>query len=223
MLPYIFEAHAPKILKSQVIANHQLFDHTLSAGPLSSLNLEELSKSDLIAMVQNMAVENSLDGLTGLYNQAFFRRFLELSFKRAKREKGHLALMFMDLDGFKAANDIYGHIHGDRILKKVAETLLKQIRDYDMVARVGGDEFAILFEGLEPEKAAVRAADISTAVNLALTELKGGVTASFGLAPLNGQASPEIFYHDADQSMYRHKRSKKPRVLRSVNAGLTCS
>ncbi|MBF0551376.1 MAG: GGDEF domain-containing protein, partial [Deltaproteobacteria bacterium] len=213
MLPYIFEAHAPKIPKSQVMANHQLFDQALSDGPLSNLNLEELSKTDLIAMVQNMAVENSLDGLTGLYNQAFFRRVLELAFKRVKRENGHLALMFMDLDGFKAANDIYGHIHGDRILRRVAETLLKHIREYDIVARVGGDEFAILFEGLDPEKAAVRAADISTAVNLALAEIKGGVTASFGLAPLNGQATPEIFYHDADQNMYPQKRSKKPRTL----------
>ena len=88
------------------------------------------------------------DSLTGLANRALFAEHLDQAFRRRSRIGGVLALLFIDLDGFKAVNDLHGHSIGDEVLKQMAERLRTTLREADAIARLGGDEFAVLFEGV---------------------------------------------------------------------------
>lgn len=89
------------------------------------------------------------DPLTGLYNRRMFHERLEQHIARSRRAKQGFAVAFLDLDHFKAVNDRYGHEAGDELLCAASQRILRVVRDYDTVARMGGDEFAILLENLE--------------------------------------------------------------------------
>src|SRR6266508_2780021 len=89
------------------------------------------------------------DGLTGLPNRALFLDRAELAISRARRLRSLVAVLFLDLDGFKAINDSLGHAAGDRLLVEVAERGRRVLRPADTLARLGGDEFAVLLEGNE--------------------------------------------------------------------------
>jgi two-component system cell cycle response regulator len=84
------------------------------------------------------------DKLTGVYNQGYFKHFIELEIKRAKRHRHRLTLLMVDVDDFKKFNDRYGHQCGDQALHRIAEKLKSNIRDIDLIARYGGEEFSII-------------------------------------------------------------------------------
>jgi diguanylate cyclase (GGDEF)-like protein/PAS domain S-box-containing protein len=96
----------------------------------------------------------SHDALTGLYNRLMFYELLQQAMERAKRNEQKVALLFMDLDGFKQVNDTLGHAVGDRLLQEVASRLKSRMRASDPVARIGGDEFVIVLEGIQSRAAA---------------------------------------------------------------------
>ena len=84
--------------------------------------------------------------MTGLYNRYYLDDFLLRLIGRRRREKHGFSVAFIDLDKFKNINNFYGHLEGDNLLKMIAKFFLKNLRDYDIVARIGGDEFLIVFE-----------------------------------------------------------------------------
>src|SRR3989344_225959 len=86
----------------------------------------------------------TIDEKTGVYNHKFFQTIARIEFEKAKRGKP-LSLLIIDIDNFKKLNDNYGHLFGDKILKKLAEVLKGGFRKYDVVARFGGEEFFVLF------------------------------------------------------------------------------
>jgi len=89
------------------------------------------------------------DMLTGLANRALFESRLALALSRSKRHGGGIAVLFLDLDGFKLVNDTYGHMVGDRLLIEVGTRLRQSVRAHDVAARFGGDEFALLIENID--------------------------------------------------------------------------
>jgi diguanylate cyclase (GGDEF)-like protein len=105
------------------------------------------------------------DALTGLSNRRHFIEQLEREFTRAKRYRRPLALLYLDLDGFKSINDQFGHVYGDEILRNIALSLRAVIRSTDLLSRIGGDEFAVLL----PETAVKGALGVASKLNRALT------------------------------------------------------
>ena len=152
------------------------------------------------------------DELTGLPNRALFMDRLRQSMERSRREPERLtAVLFLDLDRFKIVNDSLGHLVGDDLLIQIASSLSGALRPSDTIARVGGDEFAILLEGGRDVSDAVRVADriherLAAPINLGGHEVFA--TASIGIAVHTPEYErPEDLLRDADTAMYRAKSS----------------
>lgn len=154
------------------------------------------------------------DALTGLPNRALFMDRLRLATERARRRKDQMfAVLFIDLDGFKAINDSMGHIMGDQLLIQISRRLNACLRTTDTIARLGGDEFTILLEGFTDEREVRRIVErlqkeLGRLFKLGSTEVH--VTASIGVAVNNpGHQRAEDILRDADTAMYRAKSSGK--------------
>jgi diguanylate cyclase (GGDEF)-like protein len=159
------------------------------------------------------------DDLTGLPNRKLFRDRLTHAIERARRlrngkaGKWELAVMLLDLDNFKVANDTYGHAQGDLLLQGVTERLRNCVRESDTVARMGGDEFTLIFENVNgADDAELLAKKVSATFEqpVQLGDRLFPVTASIGISlyPRDGQ-DPETLLSHADIAMYTAKRSKQ--------------
>jgi diguanylate cyclase (GGDEF)-like protein len=149
------------------------------------------------------------DVLTGLTNRHHFAEHLDRAIANADRNGRSAGLMFLDLDDFKAVNDALGHSVGDALLVKVAQRLKHCLRDTDLIARVGGDEFLILLSSLaDPGDCALVADKIIAAVSrpLELGERQFSITVSIGIAvwPADG-SDAETLVRNADLAMYHAK------------------
>ncbi|WLI90785.1 diguanylate cyclase [Massilia sp. R2A-15] len=154
------------------------------------------------------------DSLTGLANRAFFYHHLEHATARARRSAALLALMYLDLDRFKAVNDSYGHELGDRLLKAFAQRIRSVLREMDVVARLGGDEFALTLEDLHDRHAAESvAAKLVAAMQqpFVFDGVELTVGTSIGVAFSAPELSAQELVRRADQAMYRAKHGGRNR------------
>ncbi len=159
----------------------------------------------------------NFDSLTGLPNRNLFFEHLRKSLQQARRQWRMLALLLIDLDGFKAVNDTFGHEMGDELLRQVAARLRQCVRATDTAARLGGDEFVIVLTDMEQTDAAEAVAHklvASLAEPILLGEVTANVTASVGIAlyrpewPANLEMGMTLL-RQADTAMYEAKRAGK--------------
>jgi diguanylate cyclase (GGDEF)-like protein/putative nucleotidyltransferase with HDIG domain len=170
-----------------------------------------------------MSIENALkfrqvessattDFLTTLPNARSLFVQLDAELARGKRDDKPLTVVVLDLDGLKAVNDRFGHLEGNKVLKAVAAGLKPLCREYDYVARMGGDEFVVLLPGMDSAAAMARIEELREVIRRAGSELyiEGPLSASFGAAffPKDGQDAEQILA-EADKRMYHEKRSRK--------------
>ena len=155
----------------------------------------------------------NFDVLTGLVNRRYFQDQLEKNLHHARRLKDLLALMFIDLDGFKLLNDNFGHQSGDQTLRIVAERLMGSIRDTDIVARMGGDEFTIILPFIKNTQNIAAIADkilrhITRPIKLKNADIF--ISASIGIAIFpNDARSAEELLQNSDAALYRAKEIGK--------------
>ncbi len=157
------------------------------------------------------------DSLTSLANRAHFMSQIE-QLVRNQKEQTHFGLIYIDLDGFKRINDVYGHASGDYVLKESAQRMILQVRDIDLIARLGGDEFAILL------RSAALESDLMIVANRLLIALQNPfvinghherVGASIGVLLYPDDASDtDILLSRGDEAMYAAKKEGKGRINR---------
>jgi diguanylate cyclase (GGDEF)-like protein len=148
------------------------------------------------------------DTLTPLANRRAFLRELDRVMKNAARHGTQSALLFLDLDGMKAINDLHGHQAGDALLIHVSNALLGMVRATDMVARLGGDEFGLILEHLSEDQArdkAMRIMQALAAKPLVIGHLTIDVSPSCGVAMIREEESAESAIARADAEMYQVK------------------
>jgi len=154
------------------------------------------------------------DEVTGLYNRRFFSLRLEEELSRYRRFNHPVSVVLLDLDGFKAVNDEYGHTVGDDTLREVAQILMKHSRGINVVSRYGGDEFAVLL--VETSKAGARLYADRIREVVAKYPFSHGkvITASFGVASLpdDEAGTAEDLFRAADEALYTAKRAGKNQV-----------
>ena len=151
------------------------------------------------------------DPLTSLANRFLLMDRIEQAANHAKRNRCIFSLLFIDLDGFKKVNDLQGHSKGDYYLRKLAKVLTRSVRSSDTVARIGGDEFVILLDGMtHPQEAETVANQLTEMIRRDIDPEEHLVTASIGVStfPKDG-SNPESLLKAADQAMYEIKRKLK--------------
>lgn len=192
-----------------------------AGGPSRSLASKLAAEMDALreqlaterARVAELETRVDEDPLTGLLNRRGFMKALERTLAYARRYHATGALLFLDLDGFKAVNDKHGHAAGDWVLGRVGRLIAGSVRASDVVARVGGDEFVVLLWNLNEAQAVAKARSLEALISDSSFEQKRGTNYTLGLSVgltmlIDGDTS-EVVLARADEAMYARKRERK--------------
>lgn len=191
-------------------------DRDLTLAPADRLLAEiERLKRDLAGAerrITELEARADIDPLVDILNRRGFERELARSLAYVRRYGTAAALMFIDLDGFKAVNDRHGHAAGDALLRAVATTLSRSVRASDVVSRLGGDEFGVLMWNLDETRANAKVDELEAMI--AGVRVDHGadtlsVGASAGAVALDPDASAAAIIDAADQAMYARKKGKR--------------
>jgi len=199
------------------------FGRARSIGP-ELIGLEQALASQAVQVLTRIRLQVQLrhlalhDGLTGLANRILLVHNLNAALEMSHSARSSMAVVFLDLDGFKPVNDTLGHTAGDAVLSEVAARLVGLSRPDDLVARFGGDEFAVVFRDTDESDARALADDLVAAVAEPMESLPEGfrITGSAGLAlytpaagPLSDQPTAASLLALADSAMYRSKQVER--------------
>jgi diguanylate cyclase (GGDEF)-like protein len=189
------------------------------------LNNVKLSMNDIIEQRDSITYLANHDQLTGLFVWRMGNDILKIAIEHARRRKLHVAILFLDLDGFKLINDTYGHDAGDEVLKESALRIKKTIRLEDAAIRLGGDEFVVILGELTDSKHAnMISAKITEALSAPIlyngTELYVGASTGIAIYPENGEDIPTLL-RSADTAMYEIKKINKSSPIVPVGWEIT--
>jgi diguanylate cyclase (GGDEF)-like protein len=211
----ITDLEDPKQVKAQVMAQVALLKQLVAERRVAWESQRQTFADRIASLEQQLHVtkrQAALDGLTGVANQRSFQDEYEA---RVGRTGSQLVLAILDVDGFKAVNDTRGHAEGDRVLKALASGLRLGVREGDFVARVGGDEFAVLLDRVTLRQAEIRFTALLAKIRPDMAQGYAAAAApavSCGLAELSAGDTPASLYQRADEALYAAKRAGRNRV-----------
>jgi two-component system, cell cycle response regulator len=177
-------------------------------------SLQTLTES-LSARSVTLEHEALTDGLTGMHNRRYFDDAMGEYLDQFRKIDKPIGLMILDLDHFKKVNDTYGHDVGDEVLRQIARCLQEFTRYHDVVARLGGEEFAVVAPNMSREslfKLADRIRHAISSLKIKSGNVTLGVTMSIGLAIWDHKETAEELYKRADMQLYQAKRTGRNRV-----------
>jgi diguanylate cyclase (GGDEF)-like protein len=184
----------------------QMAQHVLGAARNSNMCITEQKKK--INVLERDCIT---DSLTEVLNLRGFETELHRALSFARRNKTHGALIFIDLDDFKSVNDTHGHAAGDAVLRKVAQVLNEHVRDTDYVARIGGDEFAVILNDTTHDGSYHRMNSLHWAINHTSIDWQGyglSIQASLGYEVFGPTDQEADILNLADKAMYAMKSQK---------------
>lgn len=193
---------------------------------LTTLASHALTAIDNTLLLEKTRHQAVIDGLTEIYNHRYFQEMIRVELRRSHRHKIPVALMMIDIDHFKLFNDRYGHPKGDELLKRIASFLKSAVRDIDIVARYGGDEFAIILPQTDSH-GAIRVAERMRKSGFLRKcrdqhpDIKLGF--AFGIHSTTGEKpiEPQKFIDRADQALLKAKRKREGRIGLVLGPGKT--
>lgn len=217
-----------------LVNEQKLLGAVVAYNPFDKLNENEINYLDEISKQASITIERALeymkilkdatlDALTGLNNRHQFALRLREETASAKRQNAPLCCIMTDIDFFKKVNDTYGHAVGDCVLKNVAKTIKKELRENDIPSRYGGEEFAILLPYTTLDEATLVAQRLRRAIekkkiNIEEYNIQGvsqlSVTISVGVSAYDKtMKEPQLLYQNADKALYEAKESGRNKVV----------
>ena len=208
-------------------------ENKLSAGKILSelqrkfsgrqQEMTDFIETEVKARTEELYKKAHFDALTHLPNRAHFKDLINHTLTKAKETETTFTLLFLDLDGFKAVNDNFGHHIGDELLKHACARLVSSVRKDDIVARLGGDELVVLLTDTDDDLAKVKAIsqgiidEISQAYYLENNEVHVSTSIGIGFYPQDGQTANELMKH-ADEALYvaKHNGKKQFRFFKDI-------
>lgn len=173
----------------------------------------------MLRSIEQERIHARTDYLTGAINHRYFNELLEKEIERSIRYKHPFTIAFIDLDNFKVVNDTFGHLYGDKMLRTLAEKMKNHLRRPDVVARVGGDEFAILLPETNAEEARYAMSNLFSTIESELTTQKWHLTFSVGVLTLSEpQISADKILGVVDKMMYIVKNNGKNSIKFAIHS-----
>jgi diguanylate cyclase (GGDEF)-like protein len=214
---FIIPIKLQKITKS-------IFKHMRQDVVITPLNSEQASiiiydasplleaKAIINDHLQVMEKQATTDTLTGCYNRKMFNDLLKSEYKKSARHNKKFSLVILDIDNFKAVNDTYGHLIGDEVLIELAAIAKETIRESDIFARWGGEEFSVLLPETDLEGGAVLADKMRRNIKAHRFDKVGNLTCSFGVAQFKTEEPRDALISNADWALYHAKNHGKNQV-----------
>ena len=163
----------------------------------------------------------TFDNLTNVYNRYSFRKILYKELLRAERYSHGVALIYFDIDHFKAVNDEHGHQTGDTILKEIGKLATSTIRQTDSIARIGGEEFAIIAPEIDQDDAARMAEKIRSKIEEHSFSVIKQLTVSIGIAHFRNGITTDELIEEADKALYKAKEKGRNKVVNFPNINIS--
>lgn len=198
------------LLSEQIIGGQFLFIHA------TDITHKKKLEDELVVAKKNLTEQAYKDDLTGISNRRDFVEKANIEISKVLRYKKTLILFMMDIDYFKEINDKYGHLTGDKIISSIAKLVKLHLRNYDIFARVGGDEFSLIFSDSNIDAtilAVSRIKDIIKDTIFKFNKKSISCTVSFGGCAIKPHDNLETFIDRADENLYKAKRSGRNRIV----------
>ena len=208
----LFKRSKPANETSQLLQGLGLGARDVSESGIAVLERLTAELAEMKAKLEAAEELADRDTLAPVFNRRAFLRELHRTMSEVERYKTPAAVIYIDLDGFKALNDEYGHSAGDAVLRHVGLLLMDSVRESDVVGRLGGDEFGIILNRATAEEASVKAASLSDKINSSAILYAGvphRIRASVGVHPIATVEDPETAIARADEAMYAEKHARR--------------
>lgn len=204
----------PKLARetTQVLQGLGLSVHGLSGAGIAAIERLAALNEELKAKLEVAEALADRDTLSPVFNRRAFLRELHRTMSEVERYKTPASVIYLDLDGFKALNDQYGHSAGDAVLGNVGLILLDSVRESDVVGRLGGDEFGVILNRATAEEGATKAQLLNDKINSSAILYAGvphRIRASVGVHPIAMAEDPETALARADEAMYAEKHARR--------------